>query len=202
VGYLDYAAFDRILTPQEWWLSADDASAATILQALARPPYQVAQAIGRADLARSLAADPVPLGMIGALMLGVLAALAMATLGFLVSATVSASERLGEFALLRALGLSARGLTASLTVEYVYQLTVGLVAGSALGLLLAWLVLPSATFTPTGLAAVPAPTIDVPWGAIALADLVLGLILILAAQLVTRRVPDAGLGGLLRARDE
>ncbi|MGZ3586357.1 MAG: FtsX-like permease family protein [Candidatus Limnocylindrales bacterium] len=202
LGYLDYAAFDRILTPQEWWLSADDASAGAILQALAKPPYQVAQAIGRADLARSLAADPVPLGMIGALILGVLAALAMATLGFLVSATVSASERLGEFALLRALGLSARGLTASLTLEYVYQLTVGLVAGSALGLLLAWLVLPSATFTPTGLAAVPTPTIDVPWGAIALADLVLGLILILAAQLVTRRVPDAGLGGLLRARDE
>ena len=60
--------------------------------------------VEREELTRSLETDPVPLGVIGALGIGALAAMAFASIGFVVSATVSTSERLGEFALLQALG--------------------------------------------------------------------------------------------------
>ena len=95
--------------------------------------------------------------MIGILGLGSLAALVFASIGFLVSATVSISERIGEFALLKALGLAPRQLLLWLTIENLALLITGLVLGTLLGLVLAWLVLPFATLTSTGEPPVPAP---------------------------------------------
>ena len=90
--------------------------------------------IGRDELPRNLATDPVPLGLIGILGLGSLAAMLFAGIGFLVSSTVSTSERIGEFALLRALGLSTGQLSLWLSIESIFLLVVGLLAGSLLGL--------------------------------------------------------------------
>ena len=80
------------------------------------------------------------------------------------TATVSANERLGEFALLRALGLSMRQLSWWLSIESLFLLIVGLVAGAILGAVLAWLVLPFTTLTQTGAEPVPAPAVVMPLG--------------------------------------
>ena len=88
-----------------------------------------ADVLGRDALTRSLAGDPISLGIIGALALGALAALAFASIGFIVSATVTTSERITEFAILRALGLSARELSAWMSLENAFLLVFGLVAG-------------------------------------------------------------------------
>jgi ABC-type antimicrobial peptide transport system permease subunit len=133
--------------------------------------------------------------------LGSLAAMLFAGIGFLVSSTISTSERIGEFALLRALGLSAAQLSLWLSIESVFLLTVGLVAGSLLGGLLAWLVLPFATLTQTGLAPVPAAAVVIPLDA--LIPIYGGAILlfILSLWVVRRQLPDIRISGVLRARE-
>jgi hypothetical protein len=183
----------------EWWLAVDAGQAPAVIDRLREPSASARAVIGRDELATNLATDPVPLGLIGVLGLGSLAAMLFAGIGFLVSSTVSTSERLGEFALLRALGLSGGQLALWLSIESVFLLVVGLAAGSLLGLVLAWLVLPFATLTQTGIAPVPAPIVVVPWEAIVPVYLAAVVLFVLSTWLVRRQLPDVRIGGVLRA---
>ena len=187
--------------PSEWWLRADDEHAAAIATTLESAPYSAAEVIRRTELASALAGDPIWLGIIGALVLGALAAVVFAAIGFLVGATVSTSERLGELALLRALGLSGRQLSSWLTLEQLFLLAVGLIGGSLLGALLAWLVLPYSTLSANGAAVVPAPVIVVPWEAIVPVYVVIGLILLASVSILARQVPERRVSRVLRAGD-
>jgi FtsX-like permease family protein len=192
----------QVLTTGEWWLKVDPAAAAKVEVALRADPIDAAAVVGRASLARSLASDPVSLGIIGALALGALAALAFASIGFLVSATVTSSERVTEFAILRALGLSVRELSAWVSLENAFLLVFGLLAGSVLGIILAWLVLPFATLTATGEAVVPAPSIVVPWQAMAPLYGAAIVLFVATVAIVTRQVRRAGISSVLRSGEE
>jgi hypothetical protein len=196
-----FGATSRTKQADEWWLSVDLGQTPSVLQRLRESSAGAQTVIGRDELARNLATDPVPLGLIGVLGLGSLAAMLFAGIGFLVSSTVSTSERLGEFALLRALGLSAGQLSLWLSIESIFLLVVGLVAGSVLGLLLAWLVLPFATLTQTGAAPIPAPVVVVPWEAIVPVYLAAVILFGLSIWLVRRQLPDIRISGVLRARE-
>jgi hypothetical protein len=192
----------QVLPTKEWWLALDEAKAADVEKTLRADPVAAADVLGRAALTRSLAGDPISLGIIGALVLGALAALAFASIGFIVSATVTTSERITEFAILRALGLSARELAAWVSLENAFLLIFGLVAGSALGLVLSWLVLPFATLTESGEAAVPAPEIVVPWLSIAPIYLAALVLFAVTVVLVSRQVQRAGISTVLRSGEE
>jgi len=192
----------QLLTTKEWWLAVDETKAPAIERALRADPVAAAEVLGRQSLTRSLAGDPISLGIIGALGLGALAALAFASIGFIVSATVTTSERITEFAILRALGLSARELSAWISLENAFLLIFGLVAGSALGLVLAWLVLPFATLTESGMAAVPAPEIVVPWLEIAPLYIAALVLFVITVAIVTRQVRRAGISTVLRSGEE
>jgi hypothetical protein len=196
------ASTGQVIPTKEWWLKVDPAAAAQVEENLLQAPIAATAVVGRASLARSLASDPVSLGIIGALGLGALAALAFASIGFIVSATVTSSERITEFAILRALGLSARELSAWVSLENAFLLTFGLVAGSALGVILAWLVLPFATLTETGEAAVPTPDIVVPWAAMAPLYLAALVLFAVTVALVSRQVRRAGISTVLRSGEE
>lgn len=196
------ATTGQVVPTKEWWLSVDDGRALEVEEAVRQAPVSAADVIGRVARTRSLGGDPISLGIIGALGLGALAALAFAAIGFVVSATVTTSERITEFAILRALGLSGRELAAWVSLENAFLLIFGLVAGSALGLVLAWLVLPFATLTATGAAAVPSPRIVVPWPAI-LPIYGAALVLFIATvAIVTRQVRRAGITTVLRSGEE
>ena len=186
----------------EWWIAADDEAAPGILATLRQPQLDGDDVIGRVELAERLATDPVALGVIGVLGLGSLAALAFAAIGFVVSATASVTERLGEFALLQAVGLSARQLATWVSLENAFLLAFGLVSGSALGLLLSWLVLPFATLTESGATPVPTPVVEIPWVALLPLYILAGVVLFVVLVVVTSRLPRTQLGGVLRARDE
>jgi hypothetical protein len=202
---LDLARFARgvsLARTSEWWLSTADGAAAGVAAVVAAPPIAAASVADWETLRADLASDPLGLGVIGILGLGSVAALAFAAIGFLVTTTVSTQERLGEFALLKALGLAPRQLLAWLSFESVALLGVGLVAGTALGLVLAWLALPFATLTASGEPPVPEPVVVVPPEAL-LPTLVLAVVLLVATVLlVGRLVPAARTSAVLRARDE
>jgi hypothetical protein len=196
---IQLAATGQTRQADEWWLGIDTGQASAVISRLREPSASARVVIGREELTRSLSTDPVPLGLIGVLGLGSLAAMLFAGIGFLVSSTVSTSERLGEFALLRALGLSAGQLALWLSIESIFLLVVGLAAGSLLGLVLARLVLPFATLTQTGVAPVPAPVVVVPWEAIVPVYLAAVVLFVLSIWLVRRQLPDVRIGGVLRA---
>jgi hypothetical protein len=184
--------------PREWWVAG---SGPDVVRALQDPVFAAASVSSRIDLIRALTSDPVPIGLVGALGLGALAALLIAALGFLMGATASAAERTGEFALLRALGLPSRSVSAWLVLENLLLLCFGAAFGLGLGLLLAWLVLPFATLTQTGAAPVSTPEIIVPWSLLLPAVFGLIAILVIGAAVVTRQVPAGRLSGVLRSRD-
>jgi hypothetical protein len=202
---LELVRFDEVGTvvpAGEWWLTVEPGREPDVLAALAASADPPAEVVGREALARTMATAPVPLGVIGALGIGAIAALAFAAIGFVVSASVSTEERVGEFALLRALGLSRSQLSAWMTLESAFLLVVGVMVGSALGILLAWLVLPFATLTETGAPTVPAAQVVVPWAALVPLWLIAGALLAVTVVLVGRRLGGIGLAGVLRARDE
>jgi ABC-type antimicrobial peptide transport system permease subunit len=201
-GLHRFAQLGATTLPDEWWLTVRDGAEPAVLDAVSRAGLPIAEAIGRDERAAALARDPVPLGVIGVLGLGSFAAMTFAAVGFVVSATVSTTERLGEFALLRALGLSARELAVWLSLENVFLLAVGLLAGTGLGLLLAWLVLPFATLTQTGAAPVPTPVVVVPIDGI-VPPYVLALVLFaITVVIVRRQLPAIRISDVLRGRDE
>ncbi len=197
LGGLALSSFARNgqeLFVDEWWLRTTDPGATASV--LSGDPYSVERVTGRDALRRTLSDDPVALGVIGALVIGAVAALIVAVIGYVVSAVVSTRERLGEFALLQAIGLSPRQLATWLSFEFAFLLGVGTVIGSGLGLLLAWLVLPFVTLTADAQVVMPPITVEIPWTTIAVIHLMAALALVgsvLVVGRVLRRVPVSGI---------
>lgn len=188
-----YARSGQLPFVDEWWLRAG--APASVAATLSRDLYSTEAVTTAADVARELSDDPVALGIVGALAIGSVAALIVAVIGFAVSAVVGTRERLAEFALLRALGLSSSQLSGWLSLEFAFLLAIGAAAGSALGLLLAWLVLPFVTLTEAAEVAVPPVLVSVPWTAIVVIHLLAAGALVtavIATGRVVRRVPVAG----------
>jgi predicted lysophospholipase L1 biosynthesis ABC-type transport system permease subunit len=142
IDYQTVAALDLTMpgtlfaSPNEYWLAVDDERAAAVAETLREIPFQSAMVAPQHERAQILRTDPVALGMIGALSIGFVAAIVFALIGFVTSAAVSVRERLTEFALLRAIGLSPRQLAGWLLLEHGFLLAVSLVFGTLLGLAL------------------------------------------------------------------
>ncbi|MGW3344734.1 FtsX-like permease family protein [Nonomuraea rubra] len=159
----------------EWWLAAGDTSAAAAT--LGGHPEWDVTALDQRALAATLRDDPLASGLQGALMLGFMAALVFAALGFLVNATVAARERLAEFAILRALGVSSRQVLGMLAVEQAFVVGLSLAAGTGLAVVVGVLVVPHIVLTGQAAAVTPGVVLDIPWAAT-------GLMLALVAALL------------------
>ena len=189
------------LEPHAYWLdtnSEDSDIAATLLTS----PFDSLEVAGRQELIRTSTSDPVALGTIGALTVGFVAAAVFAAVGFAVSATVSARERLVEFALLRALGLSSRQLGSWLIIEQGVLTVVSLAMGTLIGLVLTGAILPLVTLTQDGQPAVPEVIVMYPWETIILLELVVVATLALIVAAMYFLLQRIGLGSLLRMGEE
>jgi len=186
----------------EWWLTTADDAGPTVAGAITAGPYGAASAVSRDELQRDLLSDPVALGLIGALALGALAAVIFAGIGFVVSATVSTRERLGEFALLQAIGLSHRQLSGWLSMENAFLLLVGLLTGTGLGLVLAWVVLPFVTLTQEATLAVPPVEVVIPWAIYGLIYLAAAVALVVTVVVIGRLLARVRVSGVLRSGGE
>jgi hypothetical protein len=202
LSLLRFDANGAIAPADEWWLAVADGATASVAEALARPPIDSRSVVSQADLGRSLATDPVALGIIGALAIGFVAAALFAVVGFIVSAAVSARERVTEFALLRALGLSSGQLSFWLSLENAVLASVSLLAGTALGLIIAWVVLPFITVTQGAATPYPPVAIEVPWSVIAIIAaagvIALGATVVGLAWLL----PRVGLASVMRMSED
>ena len=183
----DYYGSGETLPASEWWLSVTPGEAASVDRKLAAPPFSAATIVSHDQLLQTLQADPVALGVVGALLLGAISAVIFAALGFLVSASASIESRADEFGLLRALGLTDSQLIRWLTAEQGLLLAMGVAIGIALGIAFGWVVLPAASFTSTGARPVPEAALVVPFQV--LAAMVVGSVgLLIATMIVARRI--------------
>jgi FtsX-like permease family len=202
LGLLRLQSTGTTRTADEWWLSATGGGASGLADALRANPFDSADVVTATDRARSLSTDPVALGIIGALTLGFVATGLFAIVGLTVSAAVSARQRRTEFALLRALGFSARQLSASLWLENGSLVLVSLLAGTGLGLLIGWMVLPFVTVTQQATAPVPPVLVEIPWNRILLLDGVSALALGIAVVVIGAVLRRLGVGSVLRMGED
>lgn len=193
---------DVTIAPDEYWLAVEPEQLDSAIVALSGDPFFSAEVLSRDERETTLQSDPVALGTIGSLMLGFVAAAIFAGIGFAVNAAVSARERLVEFALMRAVGLSNRQLLAWLGLENALLVVFGLVGGTVLGVVLAWLVLPLIAITQEATVAVPDVIVVYPWRTILWLDVSLILVLVAAVGLLAIMLRRMGLGALLRLGEE
>lgn len=186
----------------EWWLSAKPDRAEALAETLSAAPFDRPDLVSASGRTRELSTDPVALGIIGALTLGFVTTGLFAVIGLTVSAGVSARQQRTEFALLRALGLSSRQLSGSLWLEHGSVVLLGLVAGTALGLLIAWLVLPFVTVTQGGATPVPTVQIEVPWDRVLVLNLISGGSLAVAVVVISAVLRRLRVGATLRMGEE
>lgn len=202
ISMLRFTRDSRVVTPGEWWLTIDESQRDSIVSTLRTSPYSSSRLFDRVDRAETLRTDPVALGIIGALSLGFVASAAFAVIGFVVSASVSARERITEFALLRALGLSPRQLSGWLSLENGLLVGVSLVGGTMLGLALAWMVLPFVTLTQGAAAVVPGIIVQIPWRTVVMLEIItvatLAFVVAISGMLLRR----TGLGSVLRLGED
>lgn len=202
LSMLKFEADGGTLDPSEWWMSVNSAKREAVTAALAAPPYSSPDVIDRIEAGASLRSDPVALGIIGALSLGYVAAALFAALGFAVSAAVSSWSRLNEFALLRALGLSPSQLSGWLSLENGLLVVISLAGGTALGLLLAWLILPLVSLTQAAARTVPSVIVLIPWRAVVILEGSSLLVLIVVIAVLATALRRVGLGSILRLGEE
>jgi ABC-type antimicrobial peptide transport system permease subunit len=140
--------------------------------------------------------------VIGALALGFAVTGLFAVVGLVVSGAVSARQRRTEFALLRALGLSGRQLFGSLWLENGSVVLVSLVAGTGLGLVMAWIALPFITVTQAAADPVPPVIVEMPWDRILGLEILSAVALAVAVVLIGTVLRRLGVGGVLRMGED
>lgn len=202
LGLLRLQGTSTARSADEWWMTTTGGDVGALTGALRGSPFNSADVATVVDRTRSLSTDPVALGIIGALILGFVATGLFAVVGLTVSAAVSARQRRTEFALLRAIGLSGRQLSGSLWLENGSLVLVSLLAGTSLGLLIGWLVLPFVTVTQRATAPIPPVMVHVPWDRILLLDLATALALGVAVVVIGAVLRRLGVGGTLRMGED
>jgi hypothetical protein len=127
--------------PNELWLHLTGPSAGVADHLyLAGPTSQLDD---RRQLQAAALTDPLRLALDGTLAAGFLATLAMAVLTLAIHFATAARGRLAEYAILRANGLSPATVGRSLLLEQTVLLLHGLAVGTALGIALAYALLPA-----------------------------------------------------------
>jgi hypothetical protein len=196
---LSFALDNRVVEPSEWWLAAGDSAA--LAHRLRAAPFRSQDVVSRAEREHLLLEDAVPLGVIGALALGFAAAAAFAAVGFAASATAAVRQRTLEFAVLRSLGLRTRQLSGWVGLENALVVVFSLIGGTALGLLVSWLVLPYVALGASGATPVPPVELAVPWTTIVWLELALLLTLAVIGAAQLRLVRGLRLAPVLRSAE-
>ena len=199
---VDIGAGRPVRQADQYWISTDPGRSDDVASTLGLEPFDSFRIASSSDVTAGLAGDPVALGTIGALTLGFFASAVFAAVGFAVSAAVSARERLVEFALLRAVGMSPRQLGRWLSLEQGALVVLAMLMGTGVGALLTAVLLPLISLTQSGDLAFPQVAIQYPWPTVLTLQIVVGVVLaaIIAAMIMGLR--RAGLGSVLRMGEE
>jgi hypothetical protein len=201
IQMLGYAPGRPIDQPGEYWLAVEPGAGPVVAASLVGEPMGGLRVTSQADVATGLRTDPIALGTIALLSLGFVAAAILAGVGFIVSAIAAAKERVGEFTLLRALGLSRGQLSAWLSIEQAALALLGLVFGTLVGILLVSVVMPLITVTQRGEVTFPDLLVIYPLSSILIIDVAVMFVLVLVVVALSLVIRRQGLATQLRIGD-
>lgn len=142
-----------IMHPSEVWLRLQPGhSPETVLDAIALRTDPNIVWSGRAveQVRDDLDADLLQSGLIGLLYMAFAVALTLSVISLVSYIALTARQRRTDFGVLQAIGLSARGLVASIVLEQVMVMVVGLSLGALLGSVMSERVLPTLAFGTSG----------------------------------------------------
>src|SRR6185312_16300775 len=185
--------------PNEMWLAADPrpAAVAGLISAVrgVQGSILVAEGIAPAD---DVGSDPLKVGIYGVVSVGFWIAVALALLGLVAYAYLAMQQRLTEFAVVRALGLSEGGMRALLLYEQVFLLGAAIIGGITAGLLTTQLYLP---YLPIATRSLPPFLVVTPWSSVLLFVLALFVLFLLVLSVHVLLVIRLPLGRVLRLGD-
>ena len=153
--------------PTEVWLAApaEGPGRASLDQRLAEPTGR--RVVDRQGLLESFRADPlIAAGWDGVLTMAFIAVVFVTVIGFSVYASVQGQRRRLEFAMLRSIGLSFRGLVGIIVLEQLIVVVVGLALGSWLGIQLTSVLMPFLGLNELGTQVLPPYVVRIDWTAI------------------------------------
>ena len=135
-------------------------------------------------------------GLFGLLSVGFITAAVLTVLGFILYAMFSFRRRFIELGMLRAVGLSARQMAALLASELTFLIAIGLLVGTALGVLFSRWFIPFLQVGASLSALYPPFIVEVAWGSIVQMYVLFGLLFIgalsvLAALLMRMKIFQA-----------
>jgi hypothetical protein len=138
------------ISPTNVWLrtSNNPTALANVRRALLTGTFALGNPADRRELDSVLSSDPLYAALIGILWLGAAVALLLGLLSNLVVSWLNVRERRSSFAVLRALGSRPGQIASMLLWEQGAIYGTGLVLGTLLGLVFAWLILPAFIFSP------------------------------------------------------
>jgi hypothetical protein len=174
--------------PTQWWLATGSSGAPPGLAAVLPPGSDVTSADG---LASGLLGNPLSTVPQQALLAVTLAAAVLAITGFCVSIAAGVRQRRAESALLAALGVPPRAAAGQLCLEKLMLSLPSALAGLILGAVLAELLVPAITLTPSATTPVPPVLIQFNWSQTLPLALAIAVLPVLAAALTIARRPDA-----------
>jgi hypothetical protein len=172
VSYGNMAGLFSELTPNEVWLSTsvNGAERTKLIERLrSGQPFRVGSIRDRdAELAASHADPLVKAGWRALLFIAFAAILALSSIGFLVHAYVSFRNRQVQFALMRTIGFSMKGLTVLILLEQALVVGVGMGLGTWMGGRLGATIMPFLGHDDRGAQVLPPFVIEVNWVNLAL----------------------------------
>ena len=178
----------------QWWLATSPGLSGSSgqvppgLAAVLAPGATITSAEG---MASRLLSDPLSTVPQQGLLAVALAAAVLAIAGFCVGIAAGLRQRRAENALLAALGVTPRAAAGQLCLEKLMLSLPSALAGLALGVVLARLLVPAITLTSSATTPVPPVLIQFSWSQTLPLALAIAVLPVLAAALTVARRPDA-----------
>ncbi|MGI9646291.1 MAG: FtsX-like permease family protein, partial [Ilumatobacteraceae bacterium] len=183
---VEYTTLGTTQSPDQWAIATGADTNTSVVATLDSPPLDSTTVLDRRLDAEQRTRDPVLVGLTGSLFAAVLAAAVVAVLGLALTAVTEARSRRGDYAVLRALGARRAELRGWLVRETIPLAVVSIAAGVVTGLVLASLTVRSLTSDRDGSAAIPEPTVVVPWPVVAALVMVVVAAVIALPMLTSR----------------
>ena len=156
VGNLDYIQSQYVIEPYNVWLRVEDgAELAPIIKELAEHGVYVT---GVNDARTKLIEgrrDPQRMGLFGMLTISFLVSVVITIVGFLLYTFLSLKDRMLQFGVLRAIGLSFGQLIGMLSIEQILSVGVSLGFGTIFGIVVSYVFIPFMQITQDLAGAVP-----------------------------------------------
>lgn len=203
VGNLDHIYRSIGRRPYDIWVNlSQDADPAYILEKLRERGFIVTAATDSRLETAVWRTDPQRTALFGILSLGFIVAIVVSGLAFLVHALFSLRQRILQFGLLRAMGLSTPQITAVVVFEKLFLVLLSAVGGTLIGVLTAALFIPLLQMGTAVHGSTPPFVVSPAWGQVVKIYIAFGVMVavtlaVLIGQLRQLRIYEAiKLGGL------